>query len=141
MWQSDSAVDWFRTQVILSQDAWNVEGGKITINFAGVWNINAYIIHESIAFLTSSLGGSSIPTYIRERRNPENKWSLLTREKTEQRQKSRKEHWKLFPRRKLLKKPRLNYTFAPKKIIFCEFCPANLQNIRNFVPTYLNCYK
>jgi len=50
------------------------------------------VIHESIAFLTSSLGGSSIPTYIRERRNPENKWSLLTREKTEQRQKSRKEH-------------------------------------------------
>lgn len=64
------------------------------------------VIHESIAFLTSSLGGFSIPTYIRERRNPENKRLLLTRGKTRilEKQKRRKRAFKALPKRKLLKK-------------------------------------
>jgi hypothetical protein len=35
------------------------------------------VIHESMAFLTSSLGGSSIPAYIRDNRNPEKKRLIL----------------------------------------------------------------
>lgn len=65
--------------------------------------INAYIIQKSIVFPTTSLGGFSISTYMRERRNTEDKKRLLlTRGKIrileKQRQKRRKRAFKALSR-------------------------------------------
>lgn len=57
------------------------------------------VIHESMAFLTSSLGGSSIPTYIRDNRNPETKKvNIIKQTYLENRAKSRQEKgsWSLL---------------------------------------------